>query len=79
MNFFKSFGSQTFMKTKIIIKSNTIVLDPFNLFVFVNICLLVLLKKLNMDSTEKMVSCQIIQNIINVKTTLNEQCSGIYK
>ena len=58
------------MKTKIILKSNTIVFDPFNLFVFVNICLLVLFKKFNMDITEKMVSFQIIQNVINVKTTL---------
>ena len=70
MNFLKSFGSQTFMKTKIILKSNTIVFDPFNLFVFVNICLLVLLKKFNMDITEKMVSFQIIQSVINMKTTL---------
>ena len=67
LNFFKSFGSQTFMKTKIILKSNTIVFDPF---VFVNICLLVLFKNFNMDITEKMVSFQIIQNVINVKTTL---------
>ena len=58
------------MKTKIILKSNTIVFDPFNLFVFVNICLLVFFKKFNMDVTEKMVSFQIIQNVINVKTTL---------
>ena len=71
LNFFKSNGSQTFIKTKIILKSNTIVFDPFNLFVFVNICLLVLFKKFNMDITEKMVSFQIIQNVINVKTTLN--------
>ena len=70
LNFFKSNGSQTFIKTKIILKSNTIVFDPFNLFVFVNICLLVLFKKFNMDITEKMVSFQIIQNVINVKTTL---------
>ena len=35
------------MKTKIILKSNTIVFDPFNLFVFVNIFLLVLFKKFN--------------------------------
>ena len=41
------------MKTKIILKSNTIVFDPFNLFVFVNICLLVFFKKFNMDITEK--------------------------
>ena len=58
------------MKTKIILKTNTIVFDPLNLFVFVNICLLVLFKKFNMDITEKMVSFQIIQNVINVKTTL---------
>ena len=51
LNFFKSFGSQTFMKTKIILKSNTIVFDPFYLFVFVNICLLMLFKKFNMDIT----------------------------
>ena len=53
LNFFKSIGSQIFMKTKIILKSNTIVFDPF---VFVEICLLVLFKKFNMDITEKMVS-----------------------
>ena len=58
------------MKTKIILKSNTIVFDPFNLFVFVNICLLVLFKKFNMDITEKMVSFQIIQNVLKVKCTL---------
>ena len=70
LNFFKSIGSQTFMKTKIILKSNTIVFDPFNLFVFVNICLLVLFKKFNMDITEKMVSFQIIQNVLILKRTL---------
>ena len=58
------------MKTKMILKSNTIVFDPFYLFVFVNICLLMLFKKFNMDITEKMVSIQITQNVINVKTTL---------
>ena len=73
LNFFKSNGSQTFIKTKIILKSNTIVFDPFNLFVFVNICLLVFFKKFNMDITEKMVSFQIIQNVINFKTTLVKQ------
>ena len=72
LNFFKSIGSQTFMKTKIILKSNTIVFDPFNLFVFVNICLLVFFKKFNMDIWVKTVSFQIIQNVLNVKTTLIE-------
>ena len=63
------------MKTKIILMSNTIVFDPFNLFVFVNICLLMLFKKSNMDITEKMASFQIIQNVINVKTTLVSLCT----
>ena len=58
------------MKTKIILKSNTIVFDPFNHFVFVNIYLFVLFKMFNMDITEKMVSFQITQNLFNVKTTL---------
>ena len=73
--FLKALVVKQFMKTKIILKSNTIVFDPFNLFVFVNICLLVLFKKFNMDITEKMVSFQIIQNVINVKTTLKNVIS----
>ena len=79
LNFFKSIGSQTFMKTKIILKSNTIVFDPYNLFVFVNICLLVLFKKFNMDITEKMVSFQIIQNVLKVKCTLVHSISLIWE
>ena len=70
LNFFKSSSSQTFIKTKIILESNTIVFDPYNLFVFVNVWLLVLFKKFNMDIWVKMVSFQIIQNVLNVKTTL---------
>ena len=65
------------MKTKIILKSNTIVFDPFNLFVFVNICLLVFFKKFNMDITEKMVSFQIIPNVINFKTTLANEANEL--
>ena len=70
LNFFKSNGSQTFIKTKIILKSNTIVFDPYNLFVFVNVWLIVFFKKFNMDIWVKMVSFQIIQNVLNVKTNL---------
>ena len=69
LNFFKSSSSQTFIKTKIILESNTIVFDPYNLFVFVNVWLLVLFKKFNMDIWVKMVSFQIMQNALNVKTT----------
>ena len=71
LNFFKSYSSQTFIKTKIILESNTIVFDPYNLFVFVNVWLLVFFKKFNMDIWVKMVSFQIIQNVLNLKTTLS--------
>ena len=77
LNFFKSSSSQTFIKTKIILESNTIVFDPYNLFVFVNVWLLVLFKKFNMDIWVKMVSFQIIQNVLNVKTTLTMFCHKI--
>ena len=70
LNFLKTSSTQTFIKTKIILESNTIVFDPYNLFVFVNVWLLVLFKKFNMDIWVKMVSFQIIQNVLNVKTTL---------
>ena len=70
LNFLKSSCSQTFIKTKIILESNTIAFHPYNLFVFVNLWLLVLFKKFNMDIWVKMVSFQIIQNVLNVKTTL---------
>ena len=51
-------------------ESNTIVFDPINILFYVNVWFLVLFKKFNMDIWVKMVSFQIIQNVLNVKITL---------
>ena len=70
LNFLKSTSRQIFTKTKRLKGSKTIVFDFNIIFVFINVWLPMLLKKFNMDITEKMVSFQIIQNALIVKRTL---------
>ena len=70
LNFLKSTSRQIFTKTKRLNGSKTIVFDFNIIFVFINVWLPLLLKKFNMDITEKMVSFQIIQNVLILKRTL---------
>ena len=49
------------------------VFEPYNnIFVLINVCLLGLTKKFNMDILVKMGRFQIKQNVLNVKSTLVE-------
>ena len=74
LNFLKSTSRQIFTKTKRLNGSKTIVFDFNIIFVFINVWLPMLLKKFNMDITEKMVSFQIIQNVLKVKCTQAVNC-----
>ena len=58
------------MKNKNIIGTKTIVIDPYIIFILINVWLHKLLKKFNMDVTVKMARFQIKQNVLNLKSTL---------
>ena len=84
LNFFISSSSQIFIKTKTIKRSKTIVFDPYYIFVLINVCLLWLIKKFNMDILVKIGSFQIKQNVLNLKSTLinskkQSTCSWLHK